>query len=809
MHRCTYCSFRTVVYRKFCKHMRSHEDRSDFSIKCFHCPKSYVTLRQFQRHIEWHNVVATRDGADIRSTDHQSNEDRDAVTTSPEIMGTAAASVVELQPQSFLERPSTSVRTSSCTDVADFVLSLESQNVPQKICESIVAEFKKFGAKVVQECMESSRVNAPELTKTDGENQPGMPAAVGSLAQCDVTTPSIDALADVDTHHKLMKFATQERGYIPPNRHLLDSATKRSVQNVSIVEQLRTVLSCSAHEMDFGRKEHSGLYRDVRDGSVHDCSEDMLHLILYFDEFVISNPIGNKTRKYSIGAVYYAIANVRCRSSKHDVFLGALFHAVDLKKYGWETVLSPMLNELSILETVGVTYRKQNATRTVKCVLAMIVGDNKGSHQIGGYFTSFFNTSRICRSCHATTPDIKEKFEESQFELRTRAQYDSEIRHLELESFDEKIQQMFGIRQRCVFNQLDSFHCIDGLPFDATHDLFEKGVVTRTIEQVLETHIKEKVASLEGLNGGIQHFTYHRTDTNKPQPLRRLPGGKLSASETCSETWTLLRLLPLILLDTCPGALQVSLAANQKHAVLTSLIRLVMVLMADAFSEEDVEALQREVSAWLTAFHREFPSFQMTPKFHNLIHYPQQIRKHGPPCKYASIRFEAKHQEMKGYLSTSRNRINPCKSMAECHQLKTAIYLHQQSAAKEQVQVAQPSTAHPTEVHGDESCSKLKRLLWHGYTYYAGDCVSVCETDGSVTFVVISEMSDANGVYKLDGWKLVDVVFVEELMAFRVRKGPMIHAKFEDLFHYKPMGVYEVRDSTYVVPQMITQFKKK
>ena len=71
--------------------------------------------------------------------------------------------------------------------------------------------------------MESTRVNAPELTKTDGENQPGVPAAVGRLAQCDVTTPSIDALADVDTHHKLMKFATQERGYIPPNRHLLDS----------------------------------------------------------------------------------------------------------------------------------------------------------------------------------------------------------------------------------------------------------------------------------------------------------------------------------------------------------------------------------------------------------------------------------------------------------------------------------------------------------------------------------------------------------------------------------------------------------
>ena len=809
MHQCTYCKFKTVLYRKFCKHMRAHEDKSDFSIKCFHCSKSYVTVRQFQRHIQWHKVVATREGADLRHTDDQSDEDRDAATASPEIVERAALSAVGLQPQSFLERPSTSVRTSSCTDVADFVLSLESKNVPQKICESIVAEFKKFGAKVVQECMEKSRVNAPELTQTDGENQPDTPATAGRLAQSDVTTPSIDALNDVDTHHKLMKFATQERGYISPNSLFLDSAKKRSMQNVSMVEQLQTVLSSGAHEMDYGGKEHSGMYRDICDGSVHNCSEDVLHLILYFDEFVISNPVGNKTRKYSIGAIYYAIANVRCRSSKHDIYLGALFHAVDLKNYGWETVLSPMLNELSTLEKDGVTYQKQTTKRNVKCVLAMVVGDNKGSHQIGGYFTSFFNTNRICRSCHATTPDIQEKFEESQFELRSRSQYDSEIRHLEMENFDEKIQQMFGIRHRCVFNQLDSFHCIDGLPFDATHDLFEKGVVTRTIEHVLEIHIKEKVTSLEDLNSGIRHFTYHRTDTNKPQPLRRLLGGKLSASETCSETWTLLRLLPLMLLNTSLGALQMSHAASQKHAVLTSLIQLVMVLMADAFSEEDIEVLQKEISAWLTGFHREFPSFQMTPKFHNLIHYPQQIRKHGPPCKYASIRFEAKHQEMKGYLSTSRNRINPCKSMAECHQITKAIYLHQQRGAKEQVKVAQASTTRSMEVHADESCSKLKRLSWHGYTYYAGDCVSVCETDGSVTFVVISEMSDENSVCKFHGWKLVDVVFVEKLMAFRVAKGPMIHGKFEDLFHYKPMGVYEVRDSTYVVPQMITQFKKK
>ena len=54
----------------------------------------------------------------------------------------------------------------------------------------------------------------------------------------------------------------------------------------------------------------SGVYSDIFDGSAHTCAADpTVHLVLYFEEFVVTNPLGNKTRKFSIGAIYYAVAS--------------------------------------------------------------------------------------------------------------------------------------------------------------------------------------------------------------------------------------------------------------------------------------------------------------------------------------------------------------------------------------------------------------------------------------------------------------------------------------------------------------------
>ena len=69
-------------------------------------------------------------------------------------------------------------------------------------------------------------------------------------------------------------------------------------------------------------------------------------------------------------------------------------------------------------------------------------------------------------------------------------------------------------------------------------------------------------------------------DRNKPQPVSKV-GGKVKVSERCSETWTLLRLLPLMLSVKLTGETLVG-NVKSKWNILT-LIRIVQLLQSDIF----------------------------------------------------------------------------------------------------------------------------------------------------------------------------------------------------------------------------------
>ena len=372
--------------------------------------------------------------------------------------------------------------------MADFVLSLQSQGVPKRICEDAVNQFKHFGTQVERE----------------------LKGDVGSVP----STQSVASLDKIDTAYKIKEFAKNERGYIAPVAQFINSTSKPVSLLVHMTEQLREVLQCEEvfSALNFENFPQNNTLRDISDGSLHAHDEGKLHLVLYFDEFNICNPLRNKGGKYSIGAIYYTFANMQKRSSLHNIYLGMLFHSSQMKVHSKAGILSPLVKELTSLETEGVDFMRNGKKDNVKCSVAMMVGDNKGSHQMAGYFASFHRTSRICRFCHATTNDIQSCFRECRFQMRTCGQYDSEITQLELEEFNEDVQKVFGIREHCVFNQVPSFHCIERFPVDVTHDLFEKGVVGHALEQVLHHFVQKKLFSLETLNKAIKLFPYHPVD---------------------------------------------------------------------------------------------------------------------------------------------------------------------------------------------------------------------------------------------------------------------------------------------------------
>ena len=315
-----------------------------------------------------------------------------------------------------------------------------------------------------------------------------------------------------------------------------------------------------------------------------------------------------------------------------------------------------------------------------------------------------------------------------------------------MEDFDKKTQKIFGIKHPCILNNLDTFHCITGFPVDVTHDIFESGVARCVTELVLNCLVREKVISLKDVNESIGSFPFHRVDANRPQFLSAC-GTKISMKQTCNETWVFVRLLPLILLDLFTKT-ELDNALKRKWSILTTFIRLVQIIMADCVRECDIQKLQSLIKTWQTIFCREFPEQRLTPKFHYMVHYPSQIRQHGPLKRYSSIRFEAKHSAMKHHLSTSKNRINVCKSMAVSHQL--AASSHSSRHASRDAEMSED---------GRQSC-------------FPGDIITVANTSGDRFFAKVSNVETINNELTYHVSELVAAECREHLMAYSVKFGP-------------------------------------
>ena len=114
------------------------------------------------------------------------------------------------------------------------------------------------------------------------------------------------------------------------------------------------------------------------------------------DEFDCCNPLGSKSGIHKLGAIYFTLRNVspKYNSSLLNIHLAALFHAQDIKTYGFEKILAPLVQDVSALETNGIQIPLFD--HTVYGTIIQVNGDNLGIHSLFGFVESF--SARHC--CH-------------------------------------------------------------------------------------------------------------------------------------------------------------------------------------------------------------------------------------------------------------------------------------------------------------------------------------------------------------------------------------------------------------------------
>ena len=765
------------------------------TLSCPKCPKRLSHTRAWRRHLRIHEIQEQRTTRESDAFEGAQSEGSVPQNACEE----ECAQCLREEHEPEIHSPAgerEDQRTSE--SVAEFILKLRARNVPQNVCDEIVGEMKVFASQVASECSKTLQACCPS-------------AHPDVDAKC---LPSVAALYAADQRWKQDDTARRDLMMVDPETVILghsDDGKVQSMQFVPVIKQLEAMLADPTFKEQMKKNDGSrkeGQYSDVSDGTAHSRRNHGIGLIFYYDEFQVSCPVGNKTKKYDIGGIYFAVANMPRRSRQSDVHLALLFHKSYVKKYSWKTILQPLLDDIKELEEVGVNFSTCGEVNNLKGFIELFVGDNLALHQVAGYFCSFRGTQLLCRFCHATHQDMQSKFNEDEFVQRTKKSYEAELKIVEEEGHTQEVRRIFGINQRCPLNVLSSFHCAEQMPIDASHDLFE-GVVLYTLNCVLTSLLVHRLLDATGIHRMVAQFPYHATDVNKPQPPS-CKGLRVDVKQTCSEAWTFVRLLPLMVKAVWQSSMKYPETLQTVMKTISGLIEIVQIIMANVVMDQDVVALQIKIQDWLSLFRATFPECSIKPKMHFLLHYPSQIRKHGPPSRYCAIRFESKHQEMKSFIRASKNRRNVCKTMAKKHQLKVCVDRGNAVHIRPRICDVVMCEAHSTGHAGFEEHTWARRIVYDGTKYSRGDVLVMTTSPSTACFVKIEYIAIHPDAERC---KLFCVTcrtshFEDRLQAFRVSfSGPQVGVEIKDLADYHPLGIYSIANEQFVVMRYKVPYK--
>ena len=117
-------------------------------------------------------------------------------------------------------------------------------------------------------------------------------------------------------------------------------------------------------------------------------SNHHLQINLYQDDFDVTNPFGNKVKKFCLGNI-----PSKYRAKVKDLQLAILYPSYFIEKYGYKKILELLMNDLIILETKGISVKYEDIVHHFQGSISMVVADNLAAHALGGYFCNFIQFS--------------------------------------------------------------------------------------------------------------------------------------------------------------------------------------------------------------------------------------------------------------------------------------------------------------------------------------------------------------------------------------------------------------------------------
>jgi len=293
-------------------------------------------------------------------------------------------------------------------NIAMFLLKLQCQyHIPASTIEIIGSEMNSLH--------QLSAENTVSLLKSklciEGMQTEKIVAIISDLQRDDAFHIALNSdTGTLRSQHKRRSFYTDTLRYVGPQQYSLGyNRCNRACfyHYVPLPETLKSLLlDVSVQQcLRLATLSHSStdVFEDICDGSVYKkismtvATTSYLELILYQDEFSVVNPLGSAKKSHKILAFYLALGNLphHLRMKIDNLQLVMLCYERDLDHFAQEKIFHTLITDLKSLEDSGITVNNRHWNVRLICVL----GDNLGSHWIGGFSKNFSNNRFPCRYC--------------------------------------------------------------------------------------------------------------------------------------------------------------------------------------------------------------------------------------------------------------------------------------------------------------------------------------------------------------------------------------------------------------------------
>lgn len=462
--------------------------------------------------------------------------------------------------------------------------------------------------------------------------------------------------------------------YVNPTR--VDLGNNCKFYYIPIIETLSALFKDSDfYDLYFLNKSDTSdhTYFDIQDGmcfqnnTFFKSDPNAVQIILYQDAFEICNPLGAFRKKHKIVGIYMTFANLPPwhRSKVEQIQLVALVYEKDIKVFGFSEIMKVIINDIKKLESaVGVTINLGEKEINVRGSIAAVVGDNLGSHQIGGFNENFHTSSYFCRYCY-----INKAF--TSHDMCTIKEFRTNQSH----SFDVNMsvalnESCKGVKSESLLNTLSYYHtCNPGLPPCIAHDLFE-GIVQYDVMLAINELVSKKILTYDFINLKLKNLTFVSGEKFFLPLIRKsekLPG-------TATQNLWILILLPFAIKEKGND-----LFTDPAWNFLLILRNIVNILLSFKVSIGQLGLLKYLISEYMENRQMLFPNDFLKPKHHFLLHYPYLTRQFGPLRHLWTLRFESKHQYFKNIIRHTNNYKNVLLSLTHKHQLLQALHSTQKT----------------------------------------------------------------------------------------------------------------------------------